>query len=417
MTQAAPPSGIAADASPWRLLLPHWRVVLGAWLGWFCDAFDQVVLIFLLVPLSHSFHVSLVAMGVVLTAQSLGRVVGNTAWGWAADRWGRKLAFMVGVLWFAVFSGLSGLAWSYGALLVIQALFGIGFGGEWTASAALLMESVPQRSRSIASAIMMGGYEFGYFAAAAANALVLPAFGWRAMFFLGIVPAMLALFIRWGVTESPVWLKRQAQVARSAPPPERFRLSYPALQGWIFMGLLQFQNAAVFAFYPAFLQKVHHLDSGQVFGFAATYSAASVIGKPLCGWIASRVGNRRTILGYLALTIPGATLFTETSGTTAMLSGAFVMGIVANSLFALVPNFLSQRFGSARRSFGMGFGYAIAAAGQAVASVAVPGLGRPLGLGRSMEILIVAGSIAAAATVAVEPRRLPGAVMETDEPS
>ncbi len=406
----------ADAASPFRMLLPHWRVVLGAWLGWFCDAFDQVVLVFLLVRLSQQFHVSLVAMGLVLTLQSLGRVVGNTAWGWAADRWGRKLAFMVGVIWFAGFSFLSGLAWSYGALLVIQALFGIGFGGEWTASAALLMESVPARSRSVASAIMMAGYEFGYFGAAVANALVLPVFGWRAMFFIGIVPALLALFIRWGIPESPVWLKRQAESGAGAAPAPRgsFRLSPAALQGWVFMGLIQFQNAAVFSFYPAFLQKVHHLGSAQLFPFAAMYSGASVLGKPLCGWLAYRLGDRPTIVGYLAVTVPGAVLFTQAGGTVSLLAGAFVMGIVANSLFALVPNFLSQRFGSAHRSFGMGFGYAIAAGGQAIASVAVPALGNRWGLGMSMMVLIIAGSIAAAVVVALQPRRLPGAVMETD---
>ena len=401
------------EASPFRLLWPHWRVVLAAWLGWFCDAFDQVVLIFLLVRLSQEFHVALVAMGLVLTVQSLGRVIGNTAWGWAADRYGRKLAFLVGVIWFAVFSGLSGLAWSYAALLVIQALFGVGFGGEWTASAALLMESVPPRSRSVASAIMMAGYEFGYFAAALANAVILPAYGWRMMFFIGIVPATLALFIRWGVPESPVWLKAR-EMPRTAAPKPRFRLSYPALQGWVFMGLIQFQNAAIYAFYPTFLQKVHHLGPQQLFPFTATYSVASIIGKPLCGWIAAKLGNRPTILGYLAVTIPGAVLFTMTGGTTALLAGAFVMGIVANSVFALVPDFLAQRFGSDNRSFGMGFGYAVAAGGQAVASFAVPALGKGWGLATSMEVLIVVGSLAAALVVAVAPRELPGAVMETD---
>ena len=98
-------------------------------LGWFLDAFDQMVFIFLLVRLGQEFHVSLVAMGVVLTAQSWGRVVGNTVWGWWADRWGRKTTFMIGVIWFAVSTGLTGLAWSYGAVLVFQILFGIGFGG------------------------------------------------------------------------------------------------------------------------------------------------------------------------------------------------------------------------------------------------------------------------------------------------
>ncbi len=399
--------------SPFLLLLPHWRVVLASMLGWFLDAFDQMVLIFLLVRLAQEFHVTLVAMGLVLTGQSWGRVVGNTAWGWAADRWGRKITFMVGVTWFAVCTGLTGLAWSYGALLVIQILFGIGFGGEWTASAALLMESVPPRTRSIASALMMSGYEIGYFAAAAANAVVLPVFGWRVMFFIGVAPALLTLFIRFGVPESPVWLQTRGKIAPKAPKP-RFRITYAAFQGWLFMAFLQFQNAAIYAFFPAFLQDVHHLSPQQVFPFAAIYSVASLIGKPLCGWVASRLGHRPTIIGYLVVTIPGAVLFTSTNSMLAVAGGAFVMGIVANSIFALVPEFLSRRFETLHRSFGMGVGYAIAAFGQSIASYAVPAVAQGWSLAKSMEVLIITSTIVTVMIAAARPRELPGLRMETD---
>lgn len=401
-----------AQESAFRLLAPHWRVVLAALMGWFLDAFDQMVLIFLLVRLSHEFHVTLVAMGLVLTFQSWGRVVGNSLWGWAADRWGRKITFMAGVIWFAACTGMSGLAWSYGALLVIQTLFGLGFGGEWTASAALLMESVPARARSVASALMMSGYEIGYLAAAAANAIVLPAFGWRVMFFIGLAPALLAFFIRFGVPESPVWL-----LTRGQPKPKKshFHLTYAAAQGWLFMAFLQFQNAAIYSFFPAFLQEVHHFSPEEVLPFAATYSVASLIGKPLCGWIASRLGHRPTIVGYLVVTIPGAVLFTSTgSSTLAIFGGAFAMGIVANSIFALVPDFLSRRFGSMNRSFGMGVGYAVAAFGQSVASYAVPAVARGSGLASSMEMLIISSTIVTALIAAAKPRELPGLRMETD---
>lgn len=399
--------------SPFRLLRPHWRVVLASLLGWFLDAFDQMVFIFLLVRLAQEFHVSLVAMGLVLTAQSWGRVIGNTAWGWAADRWGRKITFMIGVTWFAVCTGATGLAWSYGALLVIQILFGIGFGGEWTASAALLMESVPPRSRSVASALMMAGYEIGYFAAAAANAVILPAFGWRAMFFIGVAPALLTLFIRFGVPESPVWLQTRGKIAPKVPKP-RFRISYAAFQGWLFMAFLQFQNAAIYAFFPAFLQKVHHLSPRQVFPLAAIYSVASLIGKPLCGWIATRLGHQPTIISYLAITIPAAILFTSTNSLVEVACGAFIMGIVANSIFALVPEFLSRRFGSLHRSFGMGVGYAVAAFGQSVASYAVPAVAQGWDLASSMEALIISSTIVTALIAAAKPRQLPGLRMETD---
>lgn len=399
--------------SPFRLLLPHWRVVLASMLGWFLDAFDQMVFIFLLVRLGQEFHVSLVAMGVVLTAQSWGRVVGNTLWGWWADRWGRKATFMIGVIWFAVSTGLTGLAWSYGAVLVFQIFFGIGFGGEWTASAALLMESVPARARSLASAFMMSGYEIGYFAAAAANAVIYPVLGWRAMFFIGIIPALLTIFIRFGVPESPVWLQTRGKAAVHTQK-KSFNITYAAVQGWLFMALLQFQNAAIYAFFPAFLQDVHHLTPQQVFPYAAIYSIASLIGKPLCGWVATRLGHRPTIIGYLVVTIPGAILFTSTKSMVSVACGAFVMGVIANSIFALVPEFLSRRFGSFHRSFGMGVGYAIAAFGQSVASYAVPAVAQGWNLAGSMEMLIIVSTIVTAIIAAAQPRELPGLHMETD---
>lgn len=120
--------------------------------------------------------------------QSIGRAVGNTGWGWLADRYGRKPAFMLGVIWFAVFSALTGLSHHFYVLMAVQFMFGIGFGGEWTASAALLMESVPAWTRPMASALMMSGYEVGYFVAAGVQALVLPHYGWRVLFFIGLAP-------------------------------------------------------------------------------------------------------------------------------------------------------------------------------------------------------------------------------------
>jgi SHS family lactate transporter-like MFS transporter len=392
---------------PLRVLMQHWRVTLAAMLGWFLDAFDIMILIFLLVNLRDTFGVTLVAMGFVLTVQAWAKIAGNVLWGWGSDRFGRKLAFIVGVIWFAACSGLTGLAWSYGSLVAIRLLFGLGQGGEWSASAALLMESVPAVSRSLASAIMMAGFEVGYFFAAGANALIYPAFGWRVLFFIGVLPALLTLFIRWSVPESPVWLARRESLAAARARP-KFQITAAGLQGWLFMALLQFQNTAIFAFYPAFLQTVHHLSPGAIFPFAATYSVASIVGKPSIGYIAARFGQRPTIVTYLLVTIPGAIFFTLVGSTAGLYLGAFLMGIVANSIFGLVPAFLSQRFATDVRSFGMGTGYAVASLAGSLCSFVLPVLGGSMGLGVAMAVLIIAGSAAAAAVAAIRPRQLPG---------
>ncbi len=394
-------------------LLNHRRLVVACFLGWFLDAFDQVTLILVLPEIARSFRVSLTAMGLVLTVQSVGRMIGNTSWGWLADRYGRKLTFMVGVIWFAVFSGLSGLAWSYTALLAIQLLFGMGFGGEWTASAALLMETVPERSRAAASSLMMMGYEFGFFAAAGLQALLLAALGWRAMFFIGIAPALLAIFIRVGISESPVWLGRQRARATDRtdgrrPARARLVLGFATIQACAFMLLVQFDTASIYSFYPTVLKTAHHFDATFVFYAIATYSAGSILGKLLGGWLSTRFGQRVTLMLYLAITVAFIVPFVSGASTTLLLGSAFLVGGASSGMFALVPDYLAIRFASDVRSFGMGVAYAVAAFGAAISGYVVPALGGVTGLETAIAALAIGASVVVAAIIVREPAELPG---------
>ena len=403
------------------LLRPHWRLVFACFLGWFLDAFDQVILILLLPEIGHHFGVGLTAMGLVITAQSVGRIFGNIGWGWLADRYGRKLTFMAGVVWFAAFSGLSGLAWSYTALVVIQLMFGVGFGGEWTASAALLMESVPERAKSVASSLMMAGYEFGFFAAAGAQAVLLPRFGWRALFLIGLLPALLAIFIRIGIKESPVWLKTQQDRGRSAeagrrPVKDSIPWSLPTIQACAFMLALQFQTASLYAFYPTLLKTVHHYSPSGVFAAIALYSTGSILGKLATGALATRFGDRLVILGCLAATLALLGPFVAGGSAPVLLAAAFAIGGSSSGVFAMVPHYLSLRFANAVRSLGMGVAYAIAAGAQGVATYVVPATGRAVGLAHAIELFVVASTLAVAAVAAREPRTLPGEDMTAVSP-
>lgn len=199
---------------------------------------------------------------------------------------------MLGVVWFGVFSAMTGLSHSLLMLGIVQFLFGIGFGGEWTASAALLMESVPAWTRPMASALMMSGYEVGYFAAAGAQALILPHYGWRVLFFIGLAPALLAIFIRLGVKESPVWLRNradraagQAKTPTQPLPKVKFRLNGAAIQAIAFMAFLEFQKAAIYTFYPTILRGSHHLTPQDIFiPITSTASDRSLEKSCVAGW-------------------------------------------------------------------------------------------------------------------------------------
>ncbi|AQS88217.1 sugar transport protein [Neoasaia chiangmaiensis NBRC 101099] len=404
-----------ASASDLTALRPYWRITLAAFMGWFLDAFDQTALLLTLPDIAKSFGCTLGAMGTVIFIQSLGRALGNTGWGWLADRYGRRLAFMIGVLWFGIFSGLSGLAWSLTAMMVIQFMFGIGFGGEWTASAALLMETVPARSRPMASALMMAGYEMGFLAAAAVQAVVLPHYSWRLLFFIGLAPALLAIFVRWGVQESPVWRKNQAlRAERGRPPRARFRLDLAAIQAIALMSFLEFQKAAIYSFYPTILRSVHHLSPAMVFWPIGLFCIGSLLGKLACGWMAGRFGDLPVMLGTLAVVIVTIYPFLSATLYGVMLASALVMGMAASGIFALVPHYLAKRFPSETRSFGMGLGYAIGSIGQGLAGQLIPIFGRGPSLPISAEGFVLASSVVVGGIALAEPDELPGEHMETD---
>lgn len=434
MTASSP---LASSAQP-RLsaLLPYWPVTLAAFLGWFLDAFDQTALMFTLPDIARDLGCTLSALGGVLLGQAIGRAVGNTGWGWLADRFGRKPAFMLGVVWFGVFSALTGLTHSLTMLMIVQFCFGVGFGGEWTASAALLMESVPDKLRPMASALMMSGYEVGYLAAAAAQALILPHHSWRLLFFIGLLPAFLSFFIRLGVKESPVWLAAVAQKSAEKiaekkvekrvgektfesrdSPKERNLLRQSAPASWtsagtqavLLMAFLEFQKAAIYTFYPTILRSTHHLDPQMVFWPVCVYCIGSFLGKLACGVLATRFGDTKIMLTALAVSLLTIWPFLCAPTWSLLLASAFVMGAAASGIFALVPSYLAQRFPAARRSFGMGLSYAVGSLGQGLASKLVPFFGRTAAtLPLSAVAFVVGSGVVTAAVVLFRPKSLPG---------
>jgi SHS family lactate transporter-like MFS transporter len=381
-------------------LRQHWPLVVAAMAGWGLDGFDFTLLIFLIPHLGQVFDATLADMAFVLTATGLAKVVGTIAWGAASDRFGRKIPFIVAVVWFSCFCGLSGLAWGYASFLAFRILFGVGFGGEWSASAALLMETLPAPARPLASGIMMAGYEVGFLLAAFVFRVIFPVVGWRWMFGIGILPSLLAIFIATRVHESPVWLagKHRQQAV------EKLKVTPAVLQGWAFMAFINFMLWSIFSLYPTFLITVRHLTPAGVFPYVATYSVASIIGKPLAGRMVQRFGERPTLVAYLLLTIPATMLYVLNDSAIAMAVGAVLMGLVANSIFGVAPMYLSRRFPSARRGLGVGVGYAMTAF--SVGAPYVIALVTPVwGLSAAMATFIIASAFASMVIAAFNTER------------
>src|SRR5581483_2123588 len=188
----------------------HWdsdarNTILASFLGWSLDAFDFFVLVFVLSKAAETFQVTLAKMTLAITVTLVLRPVGALIFGLLADRFGRRQPLIWSVVFFSVMEVASRLKPTYATFMVCRALFGIGMGGEWGVGAALTMEKVPARKRGFVSGLLPQGYPTGYLLAAFCFRFMPERWSWRSLFFIGGLPALLALFVRYGVKESEVW--------------------------------------------------------------------------------------------------------------------------------------------------------------------------------------------------------------------
>jgi len=224
------------------------NAVLAGFLGWTLDAFDFFILTLVIDDIAKSFGRTRPDIALTLTVALAARPIGAVIFGIMADRFGRRLPLMINVVFYAVISVLSGLAPSYQVFLILRVLFGIGMGGEWGVGASLALESASPRLRGLLSGLLQEGYALGNLLSALAFRLLYPWFetlypanGWRLMFFLGGLPALLSLFIRAKVKESDAWHEHKTDwetYKRSLPKYWR-RFVYLVL----FMTMMSFMNS------------------------------------------------------------------------------------------------------------------------------------------------------------------------------
>src|SRR5271166_334278 len=276
------------------------HAVLAGFLGWTLDAFDFFVIVFLYDTLSHQFGVSKKAIVFTTTATLALRPVGAFIFGLLADRFGRRIPLMANVVYFSLIELLCGFAPNYTIFLMLRGLFGIGMGGEWGVGASLALEAAPPRWRGILSGILQSGYSVGYLLAAVAARFVLPSLGWRWMFWLGALPALLALYIRTKVPESEAWKQHRVestgQLLRIAAQNWKRFLYLAAL-----MTFMMFLSHGTQDLYPDFLKEVHKLSQVQVPKVAILYNCGAILGAILFGALSQKAGRRKGMLAALSL--------------------------------------------------------------------------------------------------------------------
>lgn len=336
----------------------QWHAVIASFLGWTLDAFDFFVVVFLIDTLAARFQVSKGAIVATITATLAMRPVGSLVFGLLADRYGRRRPLMANVVFFSIVELLCGFAPNYTAFLVLRAIYGIGMGGEWGVGASLAMESAPQKWRGIFSGVVQSGYSIGYLLAAVASWLILPVWGWRAMFWAGGVPALLAFYIRFRVKESEAWEQHRAptvgSILRTASGHWKI-FSYLVL----LMTLMMFLSHGTQDLYPDFLKTAHRFTAAAVSHTAIIYNIGAVLGSILFGYLSESLGRRYSMICALLLSLAVIPAWAFGSTVWLLVPGAFLMQLGVQGAWGIIPAHLSELSPHAVRGLMPGFAYQV----------------------------------------------------------
>jgi len=330
--------------------------LLAGFLGWTLDAFDFFVIVFLYDALAHEFSVSKKAIVLTTAATLAFRPVGALLFGLLADRYGRRIPLMASVIYFSVVEVLCGFAPNYTVFFLLRALFGIGMGGEWGVGASLAMEAAPPRWRGILSGILQGGYPMGYLLASVAARFVLPTLGWRWMFWLGALPALLALYICSKVPESEAWEQHRAgsmvEVLRVVASHWK-RFVYLV----VLMTFMMFLSHGTQDLYPDFLKEVHKISAAGVANIAILYNCGAIVGAILFGSLSQRAGRRKGMLAALGLCLLVIPLWAFGGGLLAVLVAPVLLQMGVQGAWGVIPVHLNELAADSARGLMPGLTY------------------------------------------------------------
>ncbi|HEV7923052.1 MAG TPA: MFS transporter [Thermoanaerobaculia bacterium] len=331
------------------------HAVLAGFLGWTLDAFDFFVIVFMFDQLAAEFGVPKKSIIWTVTMTLLFRPIGALLFGFLADRFGRRGPLMANVVYFSIIELLSGFSQTYTQFLVLRALFGIGMGGEWGVGASLAMEQAPKKWRGVLSGILQSGYSIGYLLAALASRYILPVHGWRWMFWIGALPALLALYIRTKVPESKAW-----QEHRVASFGAMLRATRGHARGFAYLVLLMtfmmFLSHGTQDLYPDFL-KEHGASGTMVPNIAILYNVGAVIGAVIFGQLSQRMGRRYSMMLALALSLCVIPFWAFGTRLAVLAAGAVVMQMGVQGAWGIIPVHLNELAPDAVRGLMPGLAY------------------------------------------------------------
>ena len=341
-------------------------VFFAALLGWALDAFDFFLLTFVLKDIAKEFSapghvvkVSDVSLAITLTLAA--RPVGALVFGRLADHFGRRPILMIDVALYSVLAIASAFSPNLTVLLILRCLFGFAMGGEWGIGASLALETIPAKSRGVISGILQEGYPMGYFLAAIAN-LFLPQIGWRGLLALGALPALLILYIRRNVPESPAWTAARANAHAKGEKHGHF---LAAMRGqWkllayvvLMMTAFNFFSHGTQDLYPTFLRVQHGFSPGIITALTVVLNLGAVVGGLIFGALSELIGRRRAIVLAALIALPIIPLWAFSSTPLMLGAGAFLIQIAVQGAWGVVPAHLNELSPEGARGAFPGFAY------------------------------------------------------------
>jgi SHS family lactate transporter-like MFS transporter len=367
------------------------NAVLAGFLGWTLDAFDFFILVMVLPAVATDLHVSRPDIALALTASLATRPLGAFIFGVIADRWGRRLPMVGVIIFYSVVEVLSGLAPNYAIFLALRFLFGIGMGGEWGVGASLVMESVPVKWRGVLSGLLQEGYAFGYLLAAVAffavNYFAIPpSYGWRLLFLIGGLPALLSLFVMFKVEETESWQEHRTADWKTygREIAKHWKLFLYLV---VLMAMMNMISHGTQDLYPTFLQQQLHFTPEKTATITIISMIGAIAGGLIFGLYSDRSGRRKAMVTATILAVVLIPLWVFASTTALIVLGAFLMQFMVQGAWGVIPAHINELSPNALRGFFPGFAYQVGVLIASSISYIEALLGEHLTYGQSMAAL------------------------------
>jgi MFS family permease len=378
--------------------------LVAASLGWMLDGFDVMLYALVIGALLQDFSMSTRTAGLLGSLTLAASGLGGVLFGAIADRMGRRRALIGSILIYSIFTALCGFAQTVSQLAVFRFLLGLGMGGEWTSGAALVSETWPDRHRGKAVAWMQSAWAVGYAAAAVVVALLLPRFGWRPVFWVGVLPALLTLWIRRNVQESEIWLaSRRAHGPSRTPVREVFVGRFASTT--VLLTLLSLTT--IFAYWglnlwvPAYLSLPPArgglgLSTSLTTVLVVTMQVGTFFGYVSFGYVSDAFGRRKSFVTYILLAAVLILVYSSIQSVAWLLIVGPLVAFFGTGLFSGFGAVTAEIYPTAVRAIAQGFTLNMGRLGSAAAPFMVGSLAETHGFATAFALLsgaLVLGSL------------------------